>query len=143
MHDRDLVHRFERVDELDHDVDRLQQVERSLLHHLAQRRPFEQLHDAGDPQRGLGLDEVEDVDDVRMTDRVDDPGLVEEARDVLGVRRVRALEDFDRGAPTEPHVRRGVHAAHAAVADHLIEAIAAQNFAQLRGQRFVGGMRWP
>ena len=107
--DPDRAHRRERRAEPDRRAERLARHE---LHHRVG-------HAVG---RGA---EVGDVDDVGVADARRRLGLLDEPADRRGVAHRLALEDLDRERALDHRVARGEHHAHAALADLLLDVVAA------------------
>jgi hypothetical protein len=117
----------------------------SLLHaahDLAERLAVEVLH--GDPVGVVVLAEIEDLRDVRVVDARGDARLVEEHVDELIVLDEVRVDALDRDPLLEaagPVHARQVHAGHAAGADLVDDAVAAEEegagrlFVRLLGAR--------
>jgi hypothetical protein len=109
---------------------REQQRARGLRGHLAEphalgyRAARQPLHH--EQAQTLALDEVVDLDDVRVVERGEQPALGQEARPHLEVRRERVRELLDRDVATELAVAPGEDDAPSAAAELLADVVAGQ-----------------
>jgi len=142
VHDTRLVRRLQCLrDRLEH-LECLGKLQR-LLQAITQRLALEPLHDKEAPTVGK-LAEAEHVDDVRVTDLIHRLRLEHEAIDGLGISRQLAANDFDRGPLADQRMARAVHAAHAALADLLLDPVFAREAARREivcGRRERGSRR--
>ena len=97
---------------------------RRCVERVVQIAPAQQLHHEVDVL--AVLDEVVDFDDVLVADGVGGARFVEEAVDHAAVRAQVLLQDLDRDGAPELAVDRTVDGAHAALAEALEQAIAAE-----------------
>ena len=117
MHDQRLVRRGERLAGLRHDLDDLEDRQRShLADSLLQGLAVEQLQDE---IRLVGLVEaaVEDADDVRAVDVRGHPGLAKEARARARHRCPGAGHELHRDLGAEHEMLGDPHAAHSSIRD--------------------------
>ncbi|MBK6687592.1 MAG: hypothetical protein IPG45_24175 [Deltaproteobacteria bacterium] len=143
MHDLPLVDGLERARDLQDHVARLQRRKRRAPQPLAQGRSVQQLHHTRHSARFVQLHEVEDVDDVRVTNVVGDLRLVVKPREHTFVVGELGAEHLDRGAAIEPSVGGRVDVAHAARGDPLFEAVTPDDLAEVIGDPVVGdGWFW-
>ena len=91
-----------------------------LAHEVAQGRTVDEVHDL-EMAAVLEPAEGEHIDDVRVAQTRDQPGLVDEAHDALRLRGA-LTEDLDRRAAADHGVRGSVDRAEAAAAHAYLEA---------------------
>ena len=109
---------------LQRDVHHLLDPHRPRVQPVAERLPFEELHDrVGDP---LLLPEIEDRQDVRVRERGDDLGLVPEAVERLRVVGEDVGKDLDRDVPVEFRVPRPEDLSHSTRAETSEDLVRAQ-----------------
>ena len=101
--------------------------------------PAQQLHD--DEGRAIfDLDEVRDVDDIAMANAIDGLRFLEEAQHRVAPASVIGAQQLERDLAAELHVLGAIDVAHAALAEELRQAIAAE----LRAEAELGivGVTW-
>ena len=101
-----------------------------LVQHLAQVRPFDELH--GEELRPLELAEVVDADDVLVGDFAREDQLLLEALENFAARALLGADRLERHRPVELEIERFVDAAHAAFAEFLEDSIAIAESEQSR-----------
>ena len=129
--DAGLVRRGERIRDLERDRQRPLGRQRRLgPDHLRQGDPRQVLHDEVDEpiaaaRAGLDHAVVDDVDDVRVADRVDRLGLGEEPGDDVLVRRELGVKDLEGDLLADARVLRKIDGSHPALAQLLGDQIVA------------------
>jgi hypothetical protein len=114
MDDALLVRRFDGVDDLVRDGQRLVERQRSLRQALCERRPLDELHHEG--RCATRLLESVHLCDVRVVERGQQLGLALEARQALAIGGEKARENLHRDIAIELRVAGPIHLPHAASA---------------------------
>jgi hypothetical protein len=106
----------------------------------SQALTFEQLHHQ--ERRPVGERAgVEDLDDVRVSDRVGRARFVQEARQQVLVAAVVLVQDLDRHAAADPRVLGEIDGAHPTLAQQRNRAVITELFADHRGPMVPDGAR--
>ena len=106
--------------------DRQRIVERELAElgdALPERLTSDERH--AEPELPVGVAGVEDADDARVLEGLDEPDLAREAVGAEGVAQV-GVQDLERDLPIAFDLMREIHGRHAAGAELLLEQVAAR-----------------
>ncbi len=121
MDDAGAVRRFERIGNLNGQLQQLRHGQRPGFEPGVQRLPFEQLHhQVAVP---VVLADVVDGRDVRMVERRDRARLAFEPPQPVAVGREGGRQDLDRDAAPEPRIARTIDLAHPAGAEQADDFI--------------------
>ena len=103
---------------------------------MAQRLAFDVFAD--DEARAVGVNDLEDGNDVRVIELGDGRCLLLEAPHAVGVRRTLGGQHFERHGARQVFVPRPVDFAHAAPADQRFDAVVIDVRAEKRDGRRLG-----
>jgi hypothetical protein len=131
------VHRGDRREHRQHDVDRALHTERPFASdHRGERFAVEKLH--RDIRHAVDDAEIIDVDDVRVLEPRGRARLLEKARDRVGVERLVGVEDLQRDALVERRLARLEHSAERPCAELTSKHVRAKR-RPLRGRGSTRG----
>ena len=130
MHDALLVRRMESQRDLDGDVERFTDRQRTAADVLAQRRAVDKFH--RDERRAVTLADVVDGQNMRVIERRGGSRFVREAAQTIGI-LINVTQHLDGDDAFETVVHRAIDDTHAAFADKRQDLVRAEP--RTRGER--------